>query len=207
MTRTIVLGLLVAICSVLSILPHAEARMPQSTSTAETHWQVDPIHSMVVFRVRHGVGAFWGRFNEVQGTANFDVTDAGVLQNVSLDLQVPIKGIDSGNGDLDRHLRSPDFFNATEHPAMTFRSTSLISDGDSAYTLKGHLTVLGHVKPVEARLQWLGQASSKRGMKAGMEVEFTLKRSDFAMTYGVESGSLGDNVRLIVGLELMSTSD
>lgn len=207
MTRTVVLGLLTSLCSVLSFLPRAEARLPVFTPTAAASWQVDPIHSMVVFRVRHGVGAFWGRFNEVQGTATFDVTDAGQLQDVSIDVQVPITSVDSGNGDLDRHLRSPDFFNATEHPAMTFRSTSLVSDGDSAYTLKGNLTVLGQVKPMEAQLKWLGQASSKRGMKAGMEIEFTLKRSDFGMTYGVESGSLGDNVRLIVGLEFMSTSD
>jgi len=207
MTRAVALGVLAAICSVLSILPQAEARLPLLTPTAEGSWQVDSTHSMVVFRVRHGVGAFWGRFNDVQGTATFDVTEAGQLQDVSIDIQVPIKSVDSGNGDLDRHLRSPDFFNATEHPAMTFRSTSLVSASDSAYTLKGDLTLLGHVKPIEARLKWLGQAASKRGMKAGMEVEFTLKRSDFGMTYGVESGSLGDNVRLIVGLEFMSKSD
>ena len=207
MTRTVVLGLLAAICSVLSILPQAEARLPLFTPTAGDNWQVDSTHSMVVFRVRHGVGAFWGRFNDVQGTATFDVSEAGQLQDVNLDLQVPIKSVDSGNGDLDRHLRSPDFFNAIEPPAMTFRSTSLVSAGHSAYTLKGDLTLLGHVKPIEARLKWLGQAASKRGMKAGMEVELTIKRSDFGMTYGVESGSLGDNVRLIVGLEFMSKSD
>ena len=35
----------------------------------------------------------------------------------------------------------------------------------------------------------------------GFETEFELTRSDFGMNYGVESGSLGDKVKVIVALE------
>lgn len=207
MTRTIALWLLVVTFTALSIQPQAEARSPMSKRTAQASWQVDPIHSMVVFRVRHGVGAFWGRFNEVLGTATLDLSDAGAMEQVDLNLQVPIKGVDSGNGNLDRHLKSPDFFNAVEFPEMTFRSTSLLPAEEDWYTLKGDLTVLGSTKPIEARLKWLGSAASPRATKAGMEVEFTLKRSDFGMTYGVESGALGNSVRLIVGIELVQQKE
>ena len=37
--------------------------------------------------------------------------------------------------------------------------------------------------------------------KAGYEATFTIKRSDFGMTWGVDNGALGDEVRLVVGLE------
>jgi len=39
------------------------------------------------------------------------------------------------------------------------------------------------------------------GARAGIEAVFTVKRSDFGMNYGVEKGTLGDQVRVVVSLE------
>jgi polyisoprenoid-binding protein YceI len=46
-----------------------------------------------------------------------------------------------------------------------------------------------------------GSADMGRGPKAGFEATFSIKRSQWGMTYGVEKGSLGDEVRVIVALE------
>jgi polyisoprenoid-binding protein YceI len=40
-----------------------------------------------------------------------------------------------------------------------------------------------------------------RGPKAGFEATFTVKRSEFGVNYGVEKGAIGDDVKVIVGLE------
>ncbi len=188
----------------LSAASPAPTRNHSAVTAADTTWGVDAVHSMVLFRVRHGVGAFWGRFNDVQGTAVLDPADPGKL---SLDISVPVEGVDSGHPDLDRHLRSPDFFNEVEHPAMTFKSTGATPAGKDTWTLTGNLTLLGKTTPVTTRIQWLGSLEGRRGTKAGLEVEFAIKRSAFGMTYGIpepgNAGGLGDEVRLVVGLELV----
>ena len=43
--------------------------------------------------------------------------------------------------------------------------------------------------------------SDKRVLEAGYEATLTIKRSDFGMNWGVKNGALGDEVRLIIGLE------
>lgn len=176
-------------------LPAAPAAAPLEAST----WTIDSVHSCALFRVRHGPGAFWGRFNDVKGTATFDPGD---LTEFKLDVEIPIEGVDSGHPDLDRHLRSPDFFNETEFPLMRFEAATVEPLGDSRYTLKGTLTLLGTTAPIEAPLEMLGTANSGKGMRAGLETSFTLTRSDFGMDYGTESG-LGDSVRVVVALELV----
>ena len=174
--------------------------------TQQAAWRVDATHSMVLFRVRHHVGAFWGRFNDVKGTADLSI-DGNTLKGMALDISVPIASVDCGNDSLDRHLRSPDFFNEVEFPAMTFKSTSATPAGGKNWTVKGDLTLLGVTKPIEAQVEYLGTATSRRGAVAGLEARFSIKRSEFGMTYGVEQGSLGDTVRLVVGLEVNKPKD
>ena len=49
---------------------------------------------------------------------------------------------------------------------------------------------------------WASLSNSKANLKkAGYEAIFSVKRSDFGMSWGVENGALGDEVDLVVGLE------
>ena len=45
------------------------------------------------------------------------------------------------------------------------------------------------------------------GRRAGFEAEFDIKRSEFEHNYGIEKGVLGDNTRIIVGLEAVKAKD
>jgi polyisoprenoid-binding protein YceI len=44
-------------------------------------------------------------------------------------------------------------------------------------------------------------ANMGMGQRAGFEATFTIKRSEFGVKYGVDKGAVGDDVRVIVGLE------
>ena len=174
--------------------------------TQQEAWRVDATHSMVLFRVRHHVGAFWGRFNDVNGTADLSI-DGDALTGMALDISVPIAGVDCGNDNLDRHLRSSDFFNEVEFPAMTFKSTSAKHapakqhpDGD-VFDVEGDLTMHGVTKRIKVEAVLVGHSIGKRGEKIGLECIFSVKRSEYGMSYGVASGSLGDETRIIVSLE------
>ena len=46
-----------------------------------------------------------------------------------------------------------------------------------------------------------GQVTGSRGESIGFEMEFVITRSEFGMNYGVESGALSDNIKVIVALE------
>jgi polyisoprenoid-binding protein YceI len=160
---------------------------------------VDGVHSKAFFRVMHmGAGQFWGRFNDVSGTFSFDPSN---LASAKFDITIAIDSVDSGNGDLDKHLRSPDFFAAKDFPTMTFRSTGLEGASATGGILKGDLTMKGVTKPVTAKLEFTGMSDMGRGMKSGFEATFTIKRSDFGITYGVDKGAIGDEVRVTVALE------
>ena len=60
----------------------------------------------------------------------------------------------------------------------------------------------GKSKSVTIVAQKVG-ASEMKGKRVGYSSEFTIKRSDFGMTYGVEGGALSDEVMLRLDLALV----
>ena len=160
---------------------------------------IDDVHSMAMFRIVHmGAGPFWGRFNDVSGNFSFE---EGKAEGMKFDVTIKTESVDSGNDSLDKHLRSPDFFATKDFPAMTFKSTAARKTGERSYDVDGELTILGVTKPVTAKIDFCGMADMGRGPKAGFEAQFTVKRSEFGMKYGVEKGAIGDEVKVVVGLE------
>ncbi len=186
------------------VAPGAMTPMEPLPDMPAGNYDIDSVHSMVLFRVQHlGAGQFWGRFNDVTGTITFTPEKA---EHFAFDVNVDLESVDSGNDKLDSHLKSPDFFNAKEFKNMTFKSTEVERLGQTVWDVSGDLTMNGVTKPVLAVVRFTGTAEM-RGRRCGFEAEFDIKRSDFNQTWGVENGSLGDKVRLIVGLEATKAPD
>jgi len=159
---------------------------------------VDAVHSSVVFKVRHqGVANFYGRFNDVSGTF---LIDADKPEAGHMDLTVGVESVDTHSENRDKHLRSADFFSAKEFPTITFKSTSMTKTGENAFDVSGDLTIRGTTKPVTAKVVYGGIAKGRRGDVAGVDAMFTIKRSEFGVSYMVGPG-LSDEVGLIVSLE------
>jgi len=194
-------GALVAVPAARSAAP-AEAgltveRSVLAASAAEAYG-FDSVHSCALFRVQHlGAGLFIGRFNVLEGSFTFDGTGDSPP---TFDVSIPIDSVDTNNSRLDSHLKSPDFFNATEFPAMIFKSTGATKTGERTWKVSGDLTMLGVTKPVTAEVLWTGTATM-RDKRSGFEATFTVDRSDFGMNYGIENGSLGDETRVTVSME------
>ncbi|MEE2907364.1 MAG: YceI family protein [Planctomycetota bacterium] len=190
---------------VLAMVTGGLARQDDSptptTSDGPVTWKVDSVHSTALFRVTHlGAGAFWGRFNEPTGEIVWDRAGEACPE---FDIKIPVKSVDSGNGKLDDHLRSMDFFNESEYPDMTFKSTGCTPNGENRWDMSGDLTLLGQTKPVTVKLEMVGQADMGRGLRSGFEATFSIKRSDHGMSWGVNRGALGDTVKVIVSLEVI----
>jgi len=163
-------------------------------------YAIDGGHSSAVFRVKHkNVAYFYGRFNDISGTINYDAANPAAS---SINVVVKAESVDTANQKRDQHLKGPDFFNARQNPDLTFVSKSLVAieGAEGRFTATGDLTINGVTKEVSFEIEHTGHATDERGGEStGAEAIINIKRSDYNITYG--QGNLGDDVRLIISLE------
>ena len=170
-----------------------------SLAAAETY-KIDSEHATVVFRVSHlNIGDAYGRFNEPTGTVVYDNADPSKTQ---FNFEVKTDNIDTDNEKRDKHLKSPDFFDARQVPTITFKSTSVKASGDNKFEVTGDLTLHGVTKTITVPVTKTGEADTgKMGYRTGWLAEAKIKRSDFGMTYGIQQGAIGDEVSLVISFE------
>lgn len=168
-------------------------------SAEKGSYKIDPVHSQAFFSVTHlGVGKFTGRFDSVKGELTADGTGDGNKVKAEID----VASVNSSFADRDKHLRSPDFFNAAQFPKMTFESTkvSIPATGDGSMT--GNLTLHGVTKPVTFKLKHLGAAKDPwGGYRSGYVAAATIKRSDFGITFMPKG--LSDEVEVDLNIEAL----
>src|SRR3954468_24406712 len=163
---------------------------------ATTTYKVDPVHSFVIFRIKHmEVGHVYGRFNEPNGQITIDDADPS---KSSFTLELQTQKVDTGITKRDEHLRSPDFFNAKQFPTIKFASKE-VKKTDKGYEAVGDLTLHGVTKSITVNLEQTGQAAMGPRQIIGFETTVDLKRSDFGMKTMI--GPAADDVRLIISLE------
>jgi polyisoprenoid-binding protein YceI len=166
------------------------------TAYGADSYKVDPVHSSVVFSIKHfGVTDFYGNFKQISGTVTFDGADPS---KSSVELTVPVESLDTRNDKRDQHLKSPDFFNAQQFPAITFKSNKIEGSGDT-YKISGDLTIHGVTKPITVDFKKGGENKGQKETRSGGESRFTIKRSDYDMKF--MAGPVGDDVNIILSLE------
>ncbi len=164
---------------------------------AADDYAIDGMHSGVTFKIQH-LGLAWvhGRFDDFAGGFTLDADDAG---KCLFGLSIKAETIDTNNTKRDDHLRSPDFFNAKQFPAISFKSTAVkaIKDG---YEVTCDLTLHGVIKPLTFKLQGGKKAEFPKGVqRTGFSAELTIKRSDFGMDKFAEA--LSDEVVIAISFE------
>jgi polyisoprenoid-binding protein YceI len=172
----------------------AAAPAAAAPAAATGAFEVDAVHSSVVFKARHNqVSWFYGSFAQVGGS--IDLREGG-----SLEVKIQAKSVNSNNANRDKHLVGDDFFSAEEHPEITFKSSSIKSAGDKKFEAAGTLTFRGVEKPLTVTIDQTGAGKGRGGTDVmGLWTTFTIKRSDFGNTYGVPG--ISDEVELIVSLQ------
>jgi polyisoprenoid-binding protein YceI len=170
---------------------------------AAATYQIDPVHSSVMFKVKHlGTANFYGRFNDVSGSIDFAAANpaAGKVR-----FEIKTESVDTHWEQRDNHLRSPDFFDAKQFPTITFQSSKVVKVDDDSFDVTGDLSLHGVTKPVTLRVEQTGsgkQPSSGADL-IGFETKTTLKRSDFGMQF--MQGPLSDEVEILISFEAAAT--
>ena len=133
--------------------PQQQTAKPQ---LGPNQWTVDPSHSAAHFSVRHMmVTTVRGQLGPISGAIEYDGKS---VPSAKADVKIDVSGISTQNAKRDGHLRSDDFFDAANHPFITFRSKRVEPGSAGAFKLIGDLTIRGTTKEVvlnveEPRLQ------------------------------------------------------
>ena len=163
-------------------------------------WNVDASHSEVGFVARHlMVSKVRGQFNDFAAV----VTVAQPFNLSTVEATVQMASVDTNSTDRDTHVKSADFFDVENNPAMTFKSTK-VSDN----TLEGVLTIKGVSKPVRFDLEFGGvSADPWGGTRAGFEATTEINRKDFGLSWNVaiEGGGVlvGEKVKITLDVQLV----
>lgn len=173
---------------------------------ATTNWQIDTTHSEVQFKVKHmmisTVTGYFSGFNATVATEGDDFTTAKV------EFSADLASISTNNEQRDAHLKSADFFDAENHPQLTFSGSKLQKVDDENYLLHGDLTIRGVSKPVELKVTYGGIAVDPWGnTRAGFTIDGKINRKEFGLHWNAvtEAGGIvvSDEVRLHVNAEFI----
>jgi polyisoprenoid-binding protein YceI len=168
-------------------------------------YRAQPVPSTFSFRVRHS-GTFWfrGVMPEAAATLRGDDGDGLMLEGSakveSISVYEP--------AEMRAHLLAPDFFDAEEHPEVSFRSTDLRLDDGGCLDLDGELTIKGITRPIKATGQWSGPRQAPFGEIVGLRLHTSFDRREFGFDWQApmpDGGeAVGWEVELDVDLLLMA---
>jgi polyisoprenoid-binding protein YceI len=169
-----------------------------------TNWKIDTTHSEVKFKVKHLViSTVTGHFNQFEATIIGDPSD---LPASIISFEADIHSIDTKNTQRDDHLKSPDFFDASNHPKIAFNSTAVVKKSASDYEVTGNLTIRGNTREVKLNAVYNGTVTGFGGVEvAAFEITGKINRQDFGLTWSAltEAGGVvvSDDVKLEIFAE------
>jgi polyisoprenoid-binding protein YceI len=162
----------------------------------------DKAHSTIGFQVRHLFSKVPGKFDDFSGQIQLDEANP---EQSSVEVTIKTASVDTGVKMRDDDLRSPNFFDATKFPEITFKSTSVKTTGENTADVTGNLSMHGVTKEVVLKVELLGKGAGMQGaITSGWDAGTALKRSDFGLSWNkVIEGTqvVGDDVQIELHVE------
>lgn len=172
--------------------------------TAGTY-AADPIHSSFGFSVKHIVSTFRSSFSDVSATLtaseNGELTIEGAAKAESVAITTPEQ--------FRAHVLSPEFFDAANHPEITFRSSNVELSSDGTARVEGTLTVKGNAVDVVATGTYTEPVEGLMGETRGaIELATTVDKNALGLTWNAplpKGGNvLADEVTLNIHVEFVA---
>lgn len=170
-------------------------------------WKLDTAHSEVKFKVKHlVVSTVSGSFDSFAATVESSKPD---FSDAVITFEADVNSISTKQEQRDGHLKSPDFFDAANHPKITFASKALKPVSGDDYELTGDLTIRGTTKPVKLNVTYNGTVKGFGGSHdvAAFEVSGKINRQDYGLKWSAltESGGIvvSDEVKIEVFAEFV----
>jgi polyisoprenoid-binding protein YceI len=179
----------------------AAALLLRSFAFAADTYTIDPAHTRVGFSARHfGISNVKGIFREFTGTL---VLDGDALKEATATIQV--QSIATGVAQRDNHLRTADFFDATNYPTINFKTKRIEKQGKD-FTMVADFTMRGVTKELRLPVTLSKPIKDPWGAtRVGLEAKTKLNRKDYGIRYHdlLESGipAVGDEIEIEINAE------
>jgi len=160
-------------------------------------YKLDPAHTNVIATWNHfGFSNPSASFSGVDGTLVYDAAD---VSKSSVQVTLPLTGLNAYSDKLNAHLNSADFFESAKFANATFRSTRVEAAGEGKLKVTGDLTIKDVTKPVVLDVT-LNKREDKDGRsKIGFDAIGTVKRTEFGL--GMAAPAVSDDVTLRITTE------
>ena len=175
-----------------------------SAFAATDTYVVDKSHSEATFKVRHLVSRVSGRFDDFAGKVTIDPAKPTAS---AVEFTIKTASIDTGSPDRDKHLKTPDFFDAEKYPEITFKSTKIVpARKKNMYSVTGDFSMRGVTKRITLPVEFLGYGKDPWGnQRAGFTLITKVNRKDYGVNWNkaLDNGGVlvGDDVEIEVNLE------
>jgi polyisoprenoid-binding protein YceI len=176
--------------------------------TLHGDYTIDPAHSRFGFVARHAmVTKGRGTFDEFTATGHLDAEDPS---RSKIDVSIDVASVDTGVEQRDDHLRTNDFFDAPNHPKITFESTSIEAVDATEFRVTGDLTVKGTTTPVTFDLELTGPVTDPWGRtRIGLEGSLQVNRKDWGLNWNtaLEAGGVLVSEKVTLTFDVAATKD
>jgi polyisoprenoid-binding protein YceI len=175
--------------------------------TATTTWNLDPVHSVAEFKVKHMmISNVKGQFTGIKGMLTLD--EANVIDSY-VEASIEAASINTRDPQRDAHLKSADFFDVDKFPSLSFKSTRVSRAGDRELAVTGNLTIHGITRNVVFTVEGpTPPAKDPWGnTRLGLSASTKINRKDFGLTWNaaLETGGilLGDEVTITLDVQFV----
>jgi polyisoprenoid-binding protein YceI len=177
--------------------------MSTATITATTTWNIDPVHSVAEFKVKHMmISNVKGQFTGITGVLNLDEGD---ITNSHVEATIDAASINTRDPQRDGHLKSADFFDAEKFPTLSFKSTHVSRAANGELSIDGDLSIHGVTRKVTFEVE--GPSAPAKdpwgNTRIGLSAMTKINRKDFGLVWNspLETGGV------LVGEEITITLD
>jgi polyisoprenoid-binding protein YceI len=177
---------------------------------AVTTWNIDPVHSVVEFKVKHMmISNVKGQFTGVTGTLSLHEAD---LTQSSVEAAIEIASIHTRDEGRDAHLKGADFFDAEQFPTMQLKSTHIAVQADGELVVTGDLTIKGVTRTVKFVVEGPTPAAKDPwgNTRIGVAATTKINRKEFGLTWNaaLETGGLmvGEEISITLDLQFVKAA-
>jgi polyisoprenoid-binding protein YceI len=175
--------------------------------TSTTTWNIDPLHSVAEFKVKHMmISNVKGQFSKLTGALTLDQTD---LSRSHVEASVEAASIETRDPQRDAHLKSADFFDVEKFPTLSFQSTGITRVSDGELAVEGNLTIHGVTRKVRFTAEGPTPPTKDPwgNTRVGVSATTKINRKDFGLTWNaaLETGGIlvGDEVTITLEVEFL----
>jgi polyisoprenoid-binding protein YceI len=181
--------------------------MNPQVATQTTTWNIDPIHSVAEFKVKHMmISNVKGQFPKVSGVLVLDEQD---VTKSRVEGSIDVTSLTTRDDQRDTHLKSADFFHVEKHPTLSFKSAGIKHTANGELAVTGDLTIRGVAHNVVFNVEGpTPPAKDPWGnTRLGLSATTKINRKDFGLIWNaaLETGGIlvGDEVTITLDVQFV----